>query len=242
MFICKNSYLTRSYLKSGFLIFIAVWFLTFSSQIVYAQSPYPIVTPVVGVNKIVFGFLPYYTSLHMALPKRMVCNVNQKRFCPRRPAHGPRKKDGVQPNYALSPEQWSREKYGPVFVDSYRLAGNLDRLLKPQETFYEFGNETGLYFASRRSPPAWIFYVWALIDTPMRQKWTDRLMTQLHQAPPDVIVLNSSGKGFLPYFSKQYRFLTFYPADQTFAIFVKNGSALQARLDQQPSSAWTGAL
>jgi hypothetical protein len=53
------------------------------------------------------------------------------------------------PNYWASPEEWSQRKYGsPLFVVSKRLGRDIDRLLEPDERFYEWGNETGLYFYS----------------------------------------------------------------------------------------------
>lgn len=46
-----------------FFIFAALWLFAGISKNALAQSPFPNVTPVVGINKTVFGFIPYYENV-----------------------------------------------------------------------------------------------------------------------------------------------------------------------------------
>ena len=64
------------------------------------------------------------------------------------------------PNFKMSADSWARAKtgYGDVFVESDRLGEILNQILLPNETFYEWGAETTLYFSSGRRPPTGIFY------------------------------------------------------------------------------------
>jgi hypothetical protein len=47
------------------------------------------------------------------------------------------------PFYTIPASAWSVKKYGTIFNSSEQLASNLDLLLLPGETFYEWGSESG---------------------------------------------------------------------------------------------------
>jgi hypothetical protein len=94
------------------------------------------------------------------------------------------------PTYSLPAEEWSRQKYGEIFIDSERLGRILDRHLPPGDTFYEVGAETGLYFSSRRSPPSGVLYDYPLLtDTPLRARLTRRVLSDLERTRPALIVV-----------------------------------------------------
>jgi 4-amino-4-deoxy-L-arabinose transferase-like glycosyltransferase len=94
------------------------------------------------------------------------------------------------PNYRLSAEEWSRLKYGPLFVESERLGKTLDRILPEESTFYELGAESGLYFSSGRRPPSGVFYDYPLIrESPIRDELAQRVVDDLTRQPPALIVV-----------------------------------------------------
>jgi hypothetical protein len=94
------------------------------------------------------------------------------------------------PTYSLPAEEWSRQKYGEIFIDSERLGRILDRHLAAGDTFYEVGAETGLYFSSRRSPPSGVLYDYPLLtDTPLRARLTRRVLSDLERTRPALIVV-----------------------------------------------------
>jgi hypothetical protein len=68
------------------------------------------------------------------------------------------------PAYGRPASEWSREKYGEVFLTSKTVGGEIDRLLAKDETFYLWGNETGVYFASRRTPPSGILQAYPFVE------------------------------------------------------------------------------
>ncbi len=98
------------------------------------------------------------------------------------------------PFYRLTPGEWANRKYadGPVFAQALQLGRELDGMLAPGETFYEWGNETELYFAARRSPPSGVFYSYPLLDNPLAQELSQRAVGDLEKARPEVIVLNTA--------------------------------------------------
>jgi hypothetical protein len=94
------------------------------------------------------------------------------------------------PTYRLSAEQWSRLKYGPLFIDSQQLGRTLDQLLPAGSTFYELGAESGLYFSSGRPPPSGVFYDYPLsLESPIRDELARRVVADLMREPPARVVV-----------------------------------------------------
>lgn len=56
-------------------------------------------------------------------------------------------------------DEWSLIKYGPILVEERKLAREIDTLLLPGASFYEWGSEVGLYYLTQRCPPG-AFSVW----------------------------------------------------------------------------------
>lgn len=100
------------------------------------------------------------------------------------------------PHYRLPAEEWSRRKYGEIFVASDRIARELASLLQPGETFYQWGAEPGLYAVSGRRPPAGVFYLYPLLDPgPLAAHLSCRVLTDLEREQPELLVL---WKDYLP--------------------------------------------
>src|SRR5204862_4588372 len=92
------------------------------------------------------------------------------------------------PSYFISAEDWSVKKYGNLFVETEQFAGKIDSLLAPDETFYEWGSESGLYFTTGRRPPSGIFFAFPMLGGPLKEKLSLRLIEDLKQSQPDLIV------------------------------------------------------
>src|SRR5205085_2622190 len=92
------------------------------------------------------------------------------------------------PSYFISAEDWSVKKYGNLFVETEQFAGKIDSLLARGETFYEWGNESGLYFTTGRRPPSGIFFAFPMLGGPLKEKLSRRLIEDLRQSQPDLIV------------------------------------------------------
>jgi hypothetical protein len=68
------------------------------------------------------------------------------------------------------------------------LGKKLDRLLPANETFYNWGWETGLYYYSQRHPPTGVLFYNVLQGGPMAYPLTQRVLRDLVAHPPKLIV------------------------------------------------------
>jgi hypothetical protein len=138
------------------------------------------------------------------------------------------------PNYFISPEDWSVRKYGNVFVETEQVADKIDNLLARDETFYEWGSETGLYFASGRSPISGITFAFPMLGGPLKEKLSLRLIEDLKKAQPDLIVadvptmtLTEREHPVLVWFRENYKA---FARTDNFLLFARNGSGLERRM------------
>lgn len=143
------------------------------------------------------------------------------------------------PSYRLSPEEWTRKKLpvGESFIQSYELAGEIDHLLEPDETFYQWGGESALYFASGRKSPSGVIYIYPLFEGPLMKELTERLINDLEREKPSLIVINKryAADGYnknsaLQWIGKYYEPLPVNPDRGLFFLMVRKGSELEKRL------------
>lgn len=139
------------------------------------------------------------------------------------------------PNYKLSADDWSRKKYGEVFVESKKVGNEISQILRPDETFYEWGAESGLYFYSRHRPPAGVIFSWHLYGFPYAAQLSNRVVQDLDQAQPELFILNEERlKNFLfqphpvlGWFCTRYRPVAL---KGSFILYARRGGKLEARL------------
>ena len=146
------------------------------------------------------------------------------------------------PLYQLSAEDFSRAKYRTdLFVEEVKLARELDTLLQPGETFYEFGAETGLYFESRRRPPSGAFYAYPLLSGPVAAPLSARVVRDLERHPPDLFIVvdwaANAKNPVLDWAKARYRWAPGDPTRGPFILLVSPGSALEARMTALPTRA-----
>ena len=93
--------------------------------------------------------------------------------------------------HLLGPQMLTKMKYleGTLFVESRELGEGLEGLLADGETFYEWGNETGIYYASRRRPPTGVIYNWPLLKGPLAAKLSARVVADLERERPELLIL-----------------------------------------------------
>lgn len=144
------------------------------------------------------------------------------------------------PSYALSADTWSVIKHGPIFVDERSVARRINTLLLPSETFYEWGSEVGLFFASRRRPPT-VFSVWPVVDGPAARRLGARVRADLERQPPELFIvakwtqINIRGHHpILDFLAAHYRPLADQDPQGLFMLFVRRGGALERRLALAP--------
>jgi hypothetical protein len=154
------------------------------------------------------------------------------------------------PNYRLSSIDWSRKKYGELFVDSKKVGKEISQILRPGETFYVWGAESGLYFYSRRRPPTGVIFCWHLYDFPYAPWLSNRVVRDLEKSQPELFIiggwsmLRSTHFLFRPnpvlrWFSTRYRP---FALKGPFVLFARRGGKLEARLRKNHALADQNAI
>ena len=130
----------------------------------------------------------------------------------------------------LSPARlWSTQKYGGIFIESEQLAAKIDSLLPPGATIFEWGNETGFYFNTRRDPPSGLMFAYPLQAGPLAPKLSWRLLGDLKNKQPELVVTANLTMSLTPghpvanWIEANYRLLW---RTNSFAVLVKKGGEL----------------
>jgi len=132
------------------------------------------------------------------------------------------------------------------------LAQDIDALLMQNETFFQAGGAPALYFYSRRVPPAGLFLNQHYMQGPLKQKLSQRLITDLEENKPELIVfwryngidLSQSNQSVIKWIYEHY----YWPCSKQniykyfhvpkllflkkvmFYFFVRRGGKLESRL------------
>jgi ribosomal protein S18 acetylase RimI-like enzyme len=148
-------------------------------------------------------------------------------------------------SYAQSAEEWSTAKYGRTFVDVKHFAPYVDQLLAPGETFFEWGDESGFYYYTRRSPPSRFLYLCiAVAPSTQRAQHEQDLLDDLRRSQPELLITyarytvypDSLALPMTQWMSERYRRLADDPRRSPFALFVRVGGAVERRLQAASSS------
>lgn len=147
------------------------------------------------------------------------------------------------PFYRLTPEEWSRRKYGEDFVATKRMSRELAAILRDDETFYTWGDETGLYFYTRQSPPSGLIHIDGMLEGPLVDPLVTRSLAQLTARPPDLFLVETNfiwmSEGVsniwmdarvFEWFSSRYRECPVNPNRDGFILFVCRDSDLETRM------------
>ncbi len=150
------------------------------------------------------------------------------------------------PNYKISPEEWSRKKYEINFVETKEMGEEIRRILKPGETFYEWGVGSGLYYYSRLSPPSGVLFYYHLYGWPYSATMVNRVVKDLEKAQPELFLIPEwllpeiiFPNPVLSWFSKRYRP---FSVQRSFILFARRGGQLESRLGKPGGPAGVEAL
>jgi len=147
------------------------------------------------------------------------------------------------PLYRLTAEEWSEQKYRGGFEATKRMGLALPAMLEPGETFYTWGDETGLYFYSQQSPPSGLIHNYGALEGPLVDKLVTRLLADLSARPPDLFIiernlLSPAEKGLnlwmdprvFEWFSAHYNPQPVVATESHFILHPRRGSKLEARM------------
>ncbi len=93
---------------------------------------------------------------------------------------------------------WSAHKFKGEFIITKDAGNKIRQLLRPGETLFQWGNQTGFYFYSGRDPITRLFYVHPLFiasnsPKPWAREMAEKLGTQMTEQilkdPPDLVVI-----------------------------------------------------
>ena len=137
------------------------------------------------------------------------------------------------PEFRRPPDEWSRAKYGDVFVQSRDLGTELAGMLGPDEALFQWGNEPELYVYTNRLPPTGVMWAEDVRDGPLRVPLSTRMLAQLSVAEPDLIVarrdqpLPTGALGH--WFAERYRRHPSLQDRHRFTFWVRRGGRLERR-------------
>jgi len=144
--------------------------------------------------------------------------------------------------YRLTPEQWATRKYSPCMADYVQQAEEINKILKPQEAFYHFGREPGLYFVTKRRPPTGVLLYYHLYRGPLAESLSERVVSDLERSKPDMLVVCEDididmswsprwWKGPVSrWLMQNYRRLPGNEKRRCYNLFARKGSDLERRI------------
>jgi hypothetical protein len=101
--------------------------------------------------------------------------------------------------FLLTPEQWVHRQF-PYFdlVRQNQLGVDLGNLLKPDQQFWELGEDNALYFFSKHSPPTGLLFIDPFIYGDETQLYWTRLLGDLNRTRPVLVILSDNWTQFFP--------------------------------------------
>jgi 4-amino-4-deoxy-L-arabinose transferase-like glycosyltransferase len=137
------------------------------------------------------------------------------------------------PQFRLSADEWSRRKYhGDFFIRERNLAHEIDALLEPDETFYEYGREAGFYFYTKRHPPC------GVIAGPTYNLFSSREIAQLEQAQPEMLIVCTGypiAGPVIDWLMPRYQIFPRNHERGKFVLLARRGGKLEKRLQSTSS-------
>ena len=97
---------------------------------------------------------------------------------------------GVLSQYKFTPDQWSANKYGPQFAITRTIAERIDEILEPNENLYVWGINPEIYFWAKRRPPTGMMWATDLIEGPLAEEHTKRVLEDMKKEKPKMVAIN----------------------------------------------------
>ena len=146
--------------------------------------------------------------------------------------------------FLMTSQQWATRQI-PYFnlVEQNQLGRDIGALLKPDEKFWELGEDNALYFFARHDPPTGILYINPLIYGDETEIYWQQLLSDLNRNRPDLIVIASAWSPLIPtdapifgWIRQQDYVSAPNPAYPAYRFLVRRGSALERRLSSTGDS------
>lgn len=83
-----------------------------------------------------------------------------------------------------------RARHGERYTPAEALAAEINGLLRPGETFFDWGNEAWLYFYTGRRPAAGVFFADHARTSALADRVAGRAVAQLKESRPEIVVVS----------------------------------------------------
>jgi hypothetical protein len=142
--------------------------------------------------------------------------------------------------YSLDSREWALIKYGNLFVDTQRVGRMINDVLKEDETFYNWGLDSGLHFYSEKPIPSGAG-MWPLVvmGGPLAKEYMPRIQADLIRNNPELLIVADYLPKQHPLFQWLLTRYEVFP-DNTpylpFEFYFRKGGKLEKRLDSGEKS------
>jgi hypothetical protein len=148
------------------------------------------------------------------------------------------------PWYFLTPDQVSLQKYHTEsFVNMKRWGERLGKILRPGETFFQWGGASSLYFYSHRDPPDGFINTGYLYMGPHLEAYREKALRDLTLAKPEIFILSRplswqdiriwEASPLKPWVDQNYVFLPIAGNRQSLLLFMRRGGRLDLETTPQ---------
>jgi len=126
---------------------------------------------------------------------------------------------------------------GPEAIAAEPLSREIDSLLAPGETFYEWGGHPSLYFYNQRRAPSGVLMVWWFLKGRLSARFSRQVVVDLERTQPELLVVekklwpeNPTENAVSDWLEERYYPLSENNERGPFALYVRRGGSLEARL------------
>jgi hypothetical protein len=145
------------------------------------------------------------------------------------------------PYYTNKPEVLLKNTYAELYLVTQKLGKRVPSILNENETMFQWGAESGLYFFSKRRPPASI-NGWSHFYRTFGAQFTQQTLDTLKRSPPDLVLMPKYFMKIRPdhpiqnWIFDNYIAVDRLSAEETkfYLMMARRGSALESRLAVLP--------
>lgn len=127
----------------------------------------------------------------------------------------------------LSPDEWSRRKYGETFLDERRLGVELEAYVEPGQPFWQLGTLPGLYLLTETVPASGVLYDGPLRElSPVRKQLSRRVKAELTDSAPRWLVIRAGrdDREVMPWLRQRYRLVAPTESVRRMSLWVRRDS------------------
>jgi len=139
--------------------------------------------------------------------------------------------------YQIPGKDWARLRLSmSIHDEAQSLATEINRLLEPTETFYVWGDETSLYFYTKRPIPTRYHWNSCYINTVLSGTAPSLVIADLERTQPSLLVVCAwrpaieTNNAVFQWLSTRYKMIPGNYSKSSYRLAMLNGSKLESRL------------